>query len=65
VYFAITGAVIIVLSSLFSVFFVKRNHSQQPKEVKVVLFGLYFWGLVFLQSIVWALAYSFLEKFAQ
>jgi len=45
------GIVIVAISALGGVFFIKRNSSQQPKQVKAVLFGLYFWGLIFLQLI--------------
>jgi cytochrome c biogenesis protein ResB len=62
VIYAIAGITIIILASLLGVFLVKRQHNDQPKTVKVVLFGLYFWGLVFLQSILCALAFKFLGK---
>jgi hypothetical protein len=62
VYYAITGVVILSLSTLFSVIFVKRHTTEQSKEVKAVLFGLYFWGLVFLQLIICAVAYTLIQK---
>jgi uncharacterized membrane protein len=56
--FALIGVAIVVVSTLGGVFFVKRKSSQQPIQVKAVLFGLYFWGLVFLQLMIFALVYS-------
>ncbi|MFA6050959.1 MAG: hypothetical protein WC762_00035 [Methylobacter sp.] len=56
--FALIGVAIAVVSTLGGVFFVKRKSSQQPIQVKAVLFGLYFWGLVFLQLMIFALVYS-------
>jgi glucose uptake protein GlcU len=53
--FAAIGAGIVIISTIGGVFFVKRDSSQQPKQVKAVLFGLYFWGLVFLQLIVFGI----------
>jgi hypothetical protein len=58
VYYAITGSVIVLISALISVLLVKRHISQQAKEVKAVLFGLYFWGLTFLQLIISAIIYT-------
>ncbi len=46
---ALTGAVIVLLATLGGVVIVRRNSPEQPIQVKAVLFGLYFWGLVFLQ----------------
>jgi len=37
---------------------VKRHPKEHATQVKAVLFGLYFWGLVFLQLIIAALLYS-------
>ena len=60
--FAAIGVGIVIISALGAVFFIKRNSSQQPKQVKAVLFGLYFWGLVFLQLIVFGLGYYLINK---
>lgn len=53
---------IAVIETLGGLLFVQRNSRQQPKQVKAVLFGLYFWGLVFLQLIVFGLGYYLLNK---
>ena len=55
---ALTGAAIILLAILGGMVIVRRNSSAQPIPVKVVLFGVYFWGLVFLQSVVFGLLYT-------
>ena len=60
--FALIGVAIAVISTLGGIFFVKRNSPQQPIQVKAVLFGLYFWGLVFLQLMIFALVYSTVNK---
>jgi hypothetical protein len=49
---ALTGVAIVLIATLGGVVIVRRNSSQQPTQVKVVLFGLYFWGLVFLQLVI-------------
>ncbi len=38
---------------------VGRHPKEHATQVKAVLFGLYFWGLVFLQLIIAALIYYF------
>ncbi|MFZ2311132.1 MAG: hypothetical protein WAV82_00785 [Methylobacter sp.] len=60
--FALIGVAIAVISTLGGIFFVKRNSPQQPIQVKAVLFGLYFWGLVFLQLMIYALVYSTINR---
>lgn len=55
--FALTGAVIAVLATLGGVVIVRRNAPEQPIPVKTVLFGLYFWGLVFLQLVIFGLLF--------
>ena len=60
-YAAITVAIVII-SALGGVFFIKRNSSEEPNQVKAVLFGLYFWGLVFLQLIFFGLGYYLIKK---
>ncbi|MFA6162951.1 MAG: hypothetical protein WC685_05955 [Methylobacter sp.] len=60
--FALIGVAIAVISTLGGIFFVKRNSPQQPIQVKAILFGLYFWGLVFLQLMIYALVYSTINR---
>jgi len=60
--FTAIGVGIVIISVLGGVFFIKRTSSQQPKQVKAVLFGFYFWGLVFLQLLVFGLGYSLVKR---
>ncbi|MDO9270077.1 MAG: hypothetical protein Q7T96_13305 [Methylobacter sp.] len=52
---AVCGVAIVLMATLGSLVIVRRNSPQQPIQVKAVLFGLYFWGLVFLQLVVFGL----------
>lgn len=54
---ALIGGIIALAATLGGIVLVRRNSSQQPVQVKVVLFGIYFWGLVFLQVLVVSLGY--------
>jgi len=60
--FAAIGIDIVIISTLGGLFFIKRNSSQQPKQVKAIFFGLYFWGLVFLQLIIFGLVYYLINR---
>ncbi|WP_027148980.1 hypothetical protein [Methylobacter tundripaludum] len=52
---ALTGVAIALMATLGGIVIVRRNSPQQPIPVKAVLFGLYFWGLVFIQLVVFGL----------
>jgi hypothetical protein len=54
---ALIGVAILLMATLGGIAMVRRNSPQQPRQVKVVLFGIYFWGLVFFQMVVVGLAY--------
>ena len=54
---ALVGIAVILLSALVGWSLVQRQSPQQDRTVKAVLFGLYFWGLVFLQLLVVAAVY--------
>ena len=43
-------------------FFSGRNRSPDRAQTRILLFGLYFWLLAFIQLIVYALAYSILSR---
>lgn len=60
---AIIGVGMVVIAAVGGIFFVKRHTEQTQKQVKMVLFGLYFWGLVFAQIIVSALVYALNQKY--
>ena len=57
---ALAGLVIFVISTAGGLLLLKR-HASQPKQVKVVLFGLYFWGLAFLQIMLASFAYYLMK----
>jgi uncharacterized membrane protein len=58
---ALTGIAVFALSVLGGWILVKRNSPEQPTQVKAVLFGLYFWGLAFLQLLIVAAVYYLLK----
>lgn len=47
--------------SLLSLKFKAAEQAKQAKQVKIILFGLYFWGFIFLELAVCALVY-YLQK---
>jgi hypothetical protein len=57
--YATIGAALVIISTTLSLLILKRKAAHQPKEVKIILFGLYFWGFIFLQLAICALAYYF------
>ncbi|TRX00700.1 hypothetical protein [Candidatus Methylobacter oryzae] len=58
---ALIGAAIALMATLGGIVMIRRKASQQPIHVKIVLFGLYFWGLAFLQLLIFALAYHWIK----
>lgn len=54
----IIGILILAISAGAGWLLVRRHPREHAFQVKAVLFGLYFWGLVFLQLIIAALIYS-------
>ena len=55
--FAIIGVVIVIVSALVGIFLTRRHKEEQQTPVKMIIFGLYFWGLVFLQLLIAAFFY--------
>ena len=47
----------VLMATLGGIAIVRRNSPEQPIQVKIVLFGLYFWGLAFLQLVVFGLLF--------
>jgi hypothetical protein len=58
---ALTGTLVLLISALGGWIIVRCYSSGQPRQVKAVLFGLYFWGLVFLQLFIAAGIYYLLK----
>jgi len=54
----LVGILILILAAGGGWLLVRRHPKEHAAQVKAVLFGLYFWGLVFLQLIIAALLYS-------
>ncbi len=57
--YATIGLALVVISTVISLLILTRNANGQPKQIKIILFGLYFWGLIFLQLAICALIYYF------
>jgi hypothetical protein len=57
---AIIGVTILLISITGGMLLVSRNASGQQRQMKILLFALYFWGLAFIQLIVVAIGYSLL-----
>jgi hypothetical protein len=58
---ALIGVAILLVAILGGIVMVRRNSSQQPSQVKAVLFGIYFWGLVFFQLVIFGLGYYWVK----
>jgi hypothetical protein len=60
--YAVIGTALVIISTALSLLILKYKASQQPKQVKIILFGLYFWGFIFLQLAVCAVVYYFQKQ---
>ncbi len=60
--YAIIGTVLVIISTALSLLILKFKSAEQPKQVKIILFGLYFWGFIFLQLAVCAVIYYFQKQ---
>jgi hypothetical protein len=56
--YAIIGVIITLIATGLAVLLVRRHANLQERVLKAVFFGLYFWGLVFLQLVIVALVYD-------
>ena len=56
--FAIIGVTILVISIIGGLLLASRNASDQQRQTKILLFGLFFWLLTFAQLIIVAIGYS-------
>jgi hypothetical protein len=57
--YATIGFALVFISTALSLLTLKFKSAEQPKQVKVILFGLYFWGFIFLQLAIYAVVYHF------
>jgi hypothetical protein len=55
--YAITSGTILIIAILGGIYFARKNSIEKENQVKVMLFVLYFWLLVFIQVILFALGY--------
>ena len=55
--YATIGIALVTLSTALSLLTLKLKSAEQPKQVKIILFGLYFWGFIFLQLAIYAVIY--------
>jgi hypothetical protein len=60
--YATIGIALILISTALSLLTLKLKSAEQPKQVKIILFGLYFWGFIFLQLAVYAVVYYFQKQ---
>lgn len=54
---ALTGICVFLVSIIGAWLLVRRNKEAQASDTKLLVFGLYFWVLVFLQLLILALGY--------
>ena len=59
---AIIGVTILLVSITGGMLLANRHASGQQRQMKILLFALYFWGLAFIQLIVVAIGYSLLTR---
>jgi len=57
-----TAFVIVLISISGALFFVKRNRALDQTIYKILMFGLYFWLLIFVQAIVCSFIYQYFLK---
>ena len=55
---AVLGAGVLVISVIGALVWTRRTLSNRQGQPKILLFGLYFWILFFIQLIVVAIGYS-------
>ena len=56
--FAIIGLIILLISIIGGWLLAGRKASGQQRQTKILVFGLYFWVLTFVQLIIFAIGYS-------
>ena len=56
------GIAILIISIAGALILVKRPDSGKQRQTKILLFGLYFWVIAFVQLILVSLVYSVLSR---
>ncbi len=59
---AIIGITILTISIIGGLLLARRNASDKQRQTKILLFGLFFWVLAFVQLIVVAIGYSVMTR---
>ena len=59
---AIIGIAILLISTVGAMLWVNRPDSDTQRQMKLLLFALYFWILAFIQLILVAVGYSVLTR---
>ena len=56
-----TAITILVIAILGAFFFASRGKSSEQKSIRILVFGIYFWVLIFIQMIITGLVYNYLN----
>ncbi len=56
----LVGITILIISILGAILLVKRSDPDTQRQSRILLFGLYFWVIAFLQLILASILYSVL-----
>jgi hypothetical protein len=57
----ISGLVILVIS-IVGALLAGRNATEQPRQVRILRFALFFWLIAFVQLVIAALGYALLNR---
>jgi len=57
-HYALIASIMLIVALLGGILFARNKAVEQSKQVKVMLFVLYFWGLMFAQIIVFGIIYA-------
>ena len=61
--YVLIGVGMLLVAIVGGIYLAKKNAVEQQNQLKVMLFVLYFWVLVFVQIILLALGYYIFNKF--
>ena len=61
--YVLIGVGMLLVAIVGGIYLAKKNAVEQQNQLKVMLFVLYFWVLVFVQIILFALGYYIYNKF--
>jgi cytochrome c biogenesis protein ResB len=55
--YTLISIMLVIIASIMGFILVRTKHRQQPKQVKIILFGVYSWGMIFFELGLCALVY--------